>query len=155
MYSAANNVQIIGGLTRDPELLEEIGLLRFSVAVDGAGRENNANATGYFDVTAWTKPSKMTAEAATENLMAAFRDGSLVRGAKVEVSGRLNHERFTKKDGTKASRVVIVADTVRVAYSKNREDNASTNNASTSDEGQAPAPKNATASGSDDGLEPF
>lgn len=119
MKQRRNIAQIEGGLTRDAEYNEEWGLIKFSVAVDGAGRENKETVAGFFDVNVWVKPGKMTAEAFSEDMIAAYKAGELNKGARVWIDGRLNHERW-EKDGNKGSRVSIVADAVEVLWSKAR-----------------------------------
>ncbi len=121
MANWQNFASIKGRLTRDPEFIEQHGLLKFSVAVDNAGREDNAVASGFYDITAWTKPNDFTPKVFGERLLTSLKDGSLAKGVLVEVQGRLSHERFQTKDGQKASRVVIVADQVSVIVARNRE----------------------------------
>ena len=102
-----NIVGIIGRLTRDPEQKytpSGAAVTKFSIAVDtGFG---DRKATSFFDVTAWQK----TAE---------FVDKYFKKGAKIAITGRLNQESWTdSKSGDKRSKVVIVAERVDFADSK-------------------------------------
>ena len=123
MINTGNMVTLEGRLTRDPELMEQHNLLRFSIAIDNAGREGGSNATGFFDIIMWTSANDYVAPKSVENVLKAYNDKSLCKGAKVRVVGRLNHDRYEAKDGSKRSSVSIVAETVSVAWSGNREDN--------------------------------
>lgn len=102
-----NLVGIIGRLTRDPEARftpSGAQVTKFSIAVDtGFG---DKKATSFFEVTAWQK----TAE---------FVDKFFKKGAKIAITGRLNQETWTdSKSGEKRSKVVIVAERVDFADSK-------------------------------------
>lgn len=103
-----NIVGIIGRLTRDPETkFTQAGkpVAKFSVAVDtGFG---DRKATSFFDVVAWQK----TAE---------FVDKYFKKGAKIAITGRLNQDIWNDaKTNEKRSRIVIVAERVDFADSKN------------------------------------
>lgn len=103
-----NIVGIIGRLTRDPEQKytpSGAAVTKFSLAVDtGFG---DRKATSFFDIVAWQK----TAE---------FVDKYFKKGAKIAITGRLNQETWTdQKSGDKRSKVVIVAERVDFADSKN------------------------------------
>lgn len=145
MINASNMVTISGGLTRDPEYREDIGLMSFSIGVDNAGREGGQTASGFFDINVWTKDSKYSPVAVGEYILKAFRDGTLAKGSRVNVVGRLNHDRFETKSGDKASRVTITAENLLVVWSHNGEakkrENAgggnATSTASTSSESES------------------
>ncbi len=121
-----------GGLTDDPKYNEEIGLVTFSLAIDNAGRNDKQTDTGYFNVTAWTKPNKMSPDAVGEYLVKAVSDGLLAKGARVKVVGRLSHERFTRADGSKGSDVKVIADNVIVVWNKDKMQKRSADSGSTS-----------------------
>lgn len=107
-----------GGLTSDPEYNEGLGLVKFSIAIDGAGYEDKQRTTGYFDVEAWVKPNKFSPVAFGEYVLSCLNDKTLAKGSKVTVTGSLRHSRFMTKDGAKASKVTITAENVRVLFSK-------------------------------------
>lgn len=101
-----NVVGIIGRIGRDPESkFTPSGkqVSKFSIAVDTGFGENKA--TSWFDCVAWTK----TAE---------FVDKYFKKGSKIAITGRLNQETWTDKEGGKRSKVVIVAERVDFADSK-------------------------------------
>lgn len=101
---------IQGGLTRDPEVNGDLVML--SVAVDNAGSvKGEKNASGFFDVKVWTNTSKYAPEAFGESIKSAVNSGELKKGSRVNVVGRLTHERWETDKG-KASRVTIIAESV-------------------------------------------
>lgn len=104
-----NQVVLVGNLTRDVEIRFSGGgtaIGSFGLAVnervkDGEGWKDYVN---FFDVTAFGK----TAEACAEHL---------AKGRPVLVAGRLRHERW-EKDGSKHSRVKVLADRIQFLGSK-------------------------------------
>ena len=158
MITGQNIVNLTGGVVRDPEYLEGPGLLKLSIGVDNAGREDGKTASGFFDINIWTKPSKFSAEAVGEDALKAFEQGDLGKGTRVQVVGRLMHDRFETKDGSKASRINIVAEGFTVLYSKNRAERSASNrdNGSSNKSSGGAEPKGYAAGGNDyDDLEPF
>jgi single-strand DNA-binding protein len=96
-----NRVFLIGNLTRDPELLhtpdgKPIG--EFTVAVNGAPREDGESSADFIPITVWGKSGEACAK-------------HLKKGSLVHVDGRIKHERW-EKDGEKRSRLAIVANVV-------------------------------------------
>ena len=82
-----NSVQLIGRLTRDPELRATgdggpVCSLRLAVDRMGRGAE-----VGFIDVAVWGKPAQACAE-------------HLSRGWLVAVAGRLEYREWTAQDGT-------------------------------------------------------
>jgi single-stranded DNA-binding protein len=119
MLSKKNVVILDGGLTKDPEVFENTGVVHLSVGVDGAGSEKGVqNPSGYFDVKVWLNQSKYTAAATAENIRAALADKSLAKGTRVGIVGRLTHERWTDKEGKKSARVIITAETIDIYRAK-------------------------------------
>jgi single-strand DNA-binding protein len=100
-----NNVTISGNLVADPELRytnngAPIASLRMAVnrrwSKDGEWEEE----TSYFDVTAWSQLAENCAE-------------TLTKGMRVNVSGRLEEQRWEDKEsGDPRRKVVIIADEV-------------------------------------------
>ena len=101
-----NKVFLIGNLTRDPELkytANGIGIARFGLAVnriynsqDGEKKED----TCFVDITAWDK----LAEICTEHL---------TKGRQVFIEGRLQYQSWENEDGTKRSKIEVVAQNVQ------------------------------------------
>ena len=90
-----NSVQLIGRLTRDPELRATgdggpVCSLRLAVDRMGRGAE-----VGYVDVAVWGKPAQACAE-------------HLSRGWLVAVAGRLEYREWTAQDGSKRSGHAVV-----------------------------------------------
>lgn len=110
MIDPQNIVMIQGGLTRDPEVNNDLVML--SVAVDNAGSvKDQKNASGFFDVKVWTNNSKYSPEAFGESIKNAIANGELKKGTRVSIVGRLVHERWETDKG-KGSRVTITAESV-------------------------------------------
>lgn len=104
MAGSLNRVMIIGNLGRDPELrYTQRGnvVCNFTVAVNRPGRmtesgERTDDETEWFSVVAWDK-------------LAETCNQYLARGRKVYVEGRLQTRSWDAADGTKRSRVEVLA----------------------------------------------
>src|SRR5690606_16666932 len=101
-----NVVELIGNITRDPELRftpSGAAVANFGLAVNRRWRNQQTNeweeATSFFDVVCWRE----LAENVTE---------SLTKGARVIVSGRLDQRSWETQDGERRSKVEVVADEV-------------------------------------------
>lgn len=90
-----NSVQLIGRLTHDPEG-DRIGdgttVATFRLAVDRPRRDS----ADFVTVKVWER----TAEAVLKHL---------VRGRRVAVQGSLFHDEWTRSDGKRADRLIVVA----------------------------------------------
>jgi single-strand DNA-binding protein len=98
-----NSVNLIGNLTREPELKDtksETSVATMRLAVNGRG-----DSVDYFDVTAFGK----LAETCTEHLG---------KGRQIGVTGRLSSSEWEAEDGSKRSRVEVIAQDVRFLGSK-------------------------------------
>jgi single-strand DNA-binding protein len=88
-----NNINLIGRLTRDPEL-KEIGdgrsVCEMRVAVDNPGRGGEKGEPTYVDVSTFGKQAEACA-------------AHLAKGRQVAVSGRLVFREWTGRDGSKRS----------------------------------------------------
>ncbi len=98
-----NVVELIGNITRDPELrFTPIGaaVANFGLAVNRRWRNQQTNeweeATSFFDVVCWRE----LAENVTE---------SLTKGARVIVTGRLDQRSWETQEGERRSKVEVVA----------------------------------------------
>ncbi len=101
-----NVVELIGNITRDPELRftpSGAAVANFGLAVNRRWRNQQTNEweeqVSFFDVVCWRE----LAENVTE---------SLTKGSRVMVSGRLDQRSWEPQDGEKRSKVEVVADEV-------------------------------------------
>ena len=107
-----NKVILMGRLTRDPEVRYSGGdnamaIARFSLAVDRrfrrAGDQNEAD---FFNCTAFGK-------------QAEFVEKYLHQGTKILLSGRIQNDNYTNREGQKVYSVQIIAEEIEFAESKN------------------------------------
>ncbi|MEX0768766.1 MAG: single-stranded DNA-binding protein [Microthrixaceae bacterium] len=102
-----NTVELIGNVTRDPELRftpSGAAVANFGLAVNRRWRNQKTNEweeqVSFFDIVCWRE----LAENASE---------SLTKGTRVMVSGRLDQRSWEDpKDGSKRSKVEVVADEI-------------------------------------------
>ena len=104
--SNGNTVTLVGNVTRDPELrFTNTGqaTATFGLAVNRRWQNRQSQeweeATSFFDVVCWREMAENVAE-------------SLVRGARVIVTGRLEQRSWETPDGDKRSKIEVVADEV-------------------------------------------
>lgn len=112
MARGINQVNLMGRLTRDPELRSTTtgkAIANFSIAVDRMSGEE----TDFFDVTCW-------------NNLADIVSKYTQKGSKVYVSGRLQLDRW-EQDGQKRSKVSIVANDVTFLDPASQGDNRDAN----------------------------
>ncbi|NBR35868.1 MAG: single-stranded DNA-binding protein [Chitinophagales bacterium] len=107
-----NNVTITGNLTADPEIKYfDSGAVKttFSIAVTRTWKDNNGEKqeqTSFVDVHAWRYLAEDIAR-------------TLSKGSRVTVNGRIEQQSWEDKtDGSKRSKIVVVADDVSVAISQ-------------------------------------
>ena len=105
-----NSVNLVGRLTRDPEVrMTQSGqdVANFSLAVDRAGDRNDEGGydAGFFDCTAWGKTATLIAE-------------YFHKGKQIGVTGRLLHHRWESRDGEKRSKVQITVTDITFVGSK-------------------------------------
>ena len=101
-----NTVELIGNITRDPELRftpSGAAVANFGLAVNRRWRNQQTNEweeqVSFFDIVCWRE----LAENVTE---------SLTKGSRVMVSGRLDQRSWETQDGDKRSKVEVVADEI-------------------------------------------
>ena len=135
-----NKVILMGRLTRDPEVRyspgqngDQFAISRFSIAVDRRfvrkAQDGNDVTTDFFNCTAFGKQGE-------------FVDKYLKQGTKVVVSGRIQNDNYTNKNGEKVYSVQIIAEEIEFAESKNSQGGGN------GDGGfDRPAPENASADG--------
>jgi|tagenome__1003787_1003787.scaffolds.fasta_scaffold17913127_1 single-strand DNA-binding protein len=105
-----NNVNLIGRLTRDPELIEAKGgtsIANFAIAVN---RRDPDQDPVYVEVKAF---------AGQADAIASHKS----KGDEVAVEGRLELDRWEAKDGSKRSRLYVVANRVEFLRNKRGEPN--------------------------------
>jgi single-strand DNA-binding protein len=101
-----NNVTVAGNVTRDPELKytpSGQAVVNFGLAQSRRWQNRQTQeweeATSFFDVVAWAQLA--------ENIA-----GSIAKGHRVTVVGRLDQRTWATDDGEKRSKIEIVADDV-------------------------------------------
>ncbi len=99
------HVTLVGRLTRDPELRQTpngTSVCQLGVAVSSSYKDSSGQWTekpNYFDVVVWGTQGENCAK-------------YLSKGREVAVDGRLDQRSWEAQDGTKRSKVEVVADTV-------------------------------------------
>ena len=134
-----NSVQLIGRLTRDPEIRYTDGgasIARFGLAVDRRFKQENGADADFINIVSFGK----TAE---------FIEKYFHKGMKIALNGRIQTGSYTDKDGKKVYTTDIVAENVEFCESKG-----------TSSNNDAPAPTQNgefmnIPDGIDDGELPF
>ena len=109
-----NKVILMGRLTRDPDVrysqaAEPMAIGKFSIAVDRRARRNAGGdepTADFFNVTAFGR-------------LGEFVEKYLKQGTKVVVSGRIQNDNYTNKNGEKVYSVQIIAEEIEFAESKN------------------------------------
>ena len=100
-----NRVVLVGRLTRDPELRRSASgssIATFTVAIDNIGKDASGNKTTSFI------PCVVFNESRADTVSKIARKGLLVG-----VEGRLNQRSYQKADGSKASVIEVIADSVQ------------------------------------------
>lgn len=106
-----NKVILMGRLTRDPEVRYSQGASqttvgRFSVAVDRRFKREGEPDADFFNCTAFGK-------------QAEFVERYLHKGTKVVLSGRVQNDNYTNKDGQQVYSVRVMVEEIEFAESKN------------------------------------
>ena len=106
-----NKVILMGRLTRDPEVRYSQGatptaVARFSVAVDRRFKRDGEPDADFFNCTCFGKQGE-------------FVEKYLHKGTKVVLSGRIQNDNYTNKEGQQVYGVRIMVDEIEFAESKN------------------------------------
>ena len=107
-----NKVILMGRLTRDPEVRysqgdSQMAIARFSLAVDRRFKRQGETVTAdFFNCTAFGKQGE-------------FVEKYLKQGTKVVVTGRIQNDNYTNKEGQKVYSVQIIVEEIEFAESKN------------------------------------
>lgn len=126
-----NKVILMGRLVRDPEVrysqgANQTAVARFSLAVDRKFKREGEPEADFFNCTSFGK-------------QAEFVERYLHKGTKVVLSGRIQNNNYTNKDGQMVYAVQVMVEEIEFAESKN----------SGSSDGQSSAP---TSPSSSDGF---
>lgn len=106
-----NKVILMGRLTRDPEISSSTSgttFARYSIAVDRRFKKEGEPDADFFNIVSFGK-------------QAEFVEKYLHKGTKIVVSGRIQNNNYTNKEGQKVYDVRIMAEDVEFAESKNGE----------------------------------
>jgi single-strand DNA-binding protein len=148
-----NTVELIGNITRDPELRftpSGAAVANFGLAVNRRWRNQQTNEweeqVSFFDIVCWRELAENVSE-------------SLTKGSRIMVSGRLDQRSWETENGDKRSKVEVVADeigpslrwaTAQVSRNERREGGGSGGGFDSPPPAQAPP-----AGGYNDDEEPF
>lgn len=103
-----NSVQLLGRLTRDPEVRYTDGgstIARFSIAVDRRFKQEGGETADFINCIAFGR----TAE---------FIEKYFAKGVKIALNGRIQTGSYTNKDGVKVYTTDVVVENVEFAESK-------------------------------------
>ena len=106
-----NKVILMGRLTRDPEIRysqasEPLAIGRFSIAVDRRFKRQGDDTTAdFFNCTAFGKQGE-------------FVEKYLHQGTKVLVTGRIQNDNYTNREGQKVYSVQVIVEEIEFAESK-------------------------------------
>lgn len=103
-----NSVQLLGRLTRDPDVRYTDGgstIARFSLAVDRRFKQEGGETADFINCIAFGK----TAE---------FIEKYFAKGIKIALNGRIQTGSYTNKDGVKVYTTDVVVENVEFAESK-------------------------------------
>lgn len=119
-----NKVILMGRLTKDPEIRVSQGattttIARFSIAVDRRIKREGEPDADFFSCTCFGK-------------QAEFVERYLHKGVKVLLTGRIQNDNYTNKDGQMVYGVRIMVDEIEFAESKNAAGGNNNSNAAAS-----------------------
>lgn len=108
-----NKILLMGRLTRDPETRYSQGdsstaIARFSLAVDRRFKRQGDPDADFFNCTAFGR-------------QAEFVEKYLKQGTKILLSGRVQNDNYTNKNGEKVYSVQIIAEEIEFAESKSNQ----------------------------------
>ena len=111
-----NKIILMGRLTRDPETRYSQGenqtaIARFSLAVDRRFKRQGDAEADFFNCTAFGR-------------QAEFVEKYLKQGTKILLTGRVQNDNYTKRNGEKVYSVQIIAEEIEFAESRNAQGNA-------------------------------
>ena len=110
MLDAKNLTTISGNLVADPEMPSD-SIITGSIAVSYGGTEDGKSATGFFDF-------KMFSSAPNFDFVKSqIKDKKMQKGSSLSIIGSLKQERYQTKDGQKASKIRIYAESISYGFS--------------------------------------
>ena len=129
-----NKVILMGRLTKDPEVRYSQGanataVCRYSIAVDRRFKREGEPDADFFNCTVFGKGAE-------------FAEKYLKQGTKIVITGRIENDNYTNKDGQKVYGTRILVEEQEFAESKNA---AGGNGGSFGNAASAPAPAASTA----------
>ena len=106
-----NKIILLGRLTRDPEVRytqgdNSMAIAKFSLAVNRRFKKENEPEADFFNCTAFGK-------------QAEFVEKYLKQGTKILLSGRIQNDNYTNKEGQKVYSIQIMVEEIEFAESKN------------------------------------
>ena len=106
-----NKAILMGRLTRDPEVrysqgAQPMAVAKFSIAVDRRFKRDGEPDADFFNCTAFGKQGE-------------FVEKYLHKGTKVVLSGKIQNDNYTNKDGQQVYATRIIVDEIEFAESKN------------------------------------
>jgi len=112
VIEANNLVTLTGGLTRDPQLVND-SIVKMSVAIDWATNAKDGKPSGYFDVTYYLSGGD---QRNSDFVRGQINQGNMRKGSQISLVGRLCQDRWTDGDQNR-QKVVVVAENIRYAKS--------------------------------------
>ena len=115
-----NKVILLGNLTRDPEIRysqgeKQMAVARFSLAVNRRFSRQGDTDTDFFNCTAFGK-------------QAEFVEKYFKQGSSMLLTGRVQNDNYTNKNGERVYSVQIMADEIEFAERKSAQSNNQTQN---------------------------
>jgi single-strand DNA-binding protein len=118
-----NKVIMMGRLTREPEVSSSTSgttFARYSIAVDRKFKKEGDPEADFFNCVSFNK-------------QAEFVEKYLKKGTKVVVTGRLQNNNYTNKEGQKVYDVRIMVEEIEFAESKNSSESSNSGSADVTD----------------------
>ena len=105
-----NKVILMGRLTRDPEIrysqgANSLAIARYSLAVNRSFKRDGEPDADFFNCTAFGRNAE-------------FAEKYLKQGTRILISGRIQQDNYTNKDGQKVYATKIIVDEMEFAESK-------------------------------------
>lgn len=109
-----NKIILMGRLTRDPEISysntasrdgSQLAIARYSLAVERRFKSGDGVTADFFNCVSFGK-------------QAEFAEKYLHQGTKIAITGRLQNDNYTNKDGVKVNAVKVMVEEVEFAESK-------------------------------------
>ena len=114
-----NKVILMGRLTRDPNVRysprnnsqEEMAIARYTLAVDRRGAKDGQQSADFISCVAFGRDGE-------------FAEKYLKQGTKILLTGRVQNDNYTNRNGEKVYSVQIIAEEIEFAESRNAQGNA-------------------------------